>query len=511
MRNFKQRLRIGCVAVFVTWGGARDIALAADLHCSAYRTRSEGVEAIASGQVEEDALFQGNTRHAQDDPEGRPLPQMSAIDIKRSLAKFLLPKSDWLDPSTLFYTVHNQSYPSTDPEVINLPIDLYWCLAAKGDLVLLSDESMDHYTRIADIDHEHQSIILIDRWPNFLTEFTVGDPQLFVATSGKLAGYTLVRLKWSDFARLFRAAITIDTPEFADQLQRIMPSNAWTPEVEIALGRSLLYVGALGKSVPYRAADLLNGGILDAKVMGKDLIIVQSVTAAYTANALAFFAAIRDNRQDLVEITTKQLRGIMENYGAAVAQNLSSEDWLRIAMAASSVDQEVVNDSVAKAIAKDPRDYRPFLLRATTNLRILRDPGDPNQEHAAVDPESIFDDSDSALQLMTAKETEFKNRKLDFKKKQGLYWEMGWFAINQDDAELEQLRIDRIEALTARGVARLHLGHLQAAVEDGLKVIELAPKRQDGYQIAGQAELLLGHTASGNAYLERAATLQSSP
>src|SRR4030095_7643467 len=115
----------------------------------------------------------------------------------------------------VFFTIHNEKRPSKDREVINLSSDIYWCLAASGDMVLLSDRFLNHYAKIVSIDHESQTIDLIDRWPDFHRKFIGVAPQFVTGTYGtKTAGRTLVRFSRSDFERLFVAAITIDTPDF---------------------------------------------------------------------------------------------------------------------------------------------------------------------------------------------------------------------------------------------------------------------------------------------------------
>src|SRR5262249_44731211 len=149
--------------------------------------------------------------------------------------KLLLPMIAPRDSSALFFTFYSSEHPSEDPEVINIPADVYWCLAAFGDSVLLSDGmNMHHYSNVASIDHEKQTVALIDHSPNILSEFIGVVPEIFAAPSGRFAGKTLVQFSRSDFERLFIAAITIDTPEFIEPLKRMIPPKAWTPEIEVA-------------------------------------------------------------------------------------------------------------------------------------------------------------------------------------------------------------------------------------------------------------------------------------
>src|ERR1700745_63629 len=90
----------------------------------------------------------------------------------------------------------------------------------------------------------------------------LSSPELFTAPpgSGRITGKKLVRFSRADFEQLFVAAITIDTPELVKLLKRTIPPEAWTPEIDIAIGRSLLYAGQ-NKSFAPPAADFIIDGV----------------------------------------------------------------------------------------------------------------------------------------------------------------------------------------------------------------------------------------------------------
>src|SRR5215470_8129008 len=154
-----RRLRFGILIVVIAWAWAATSALTAD-QCAERRVRSPAVEDIASAIMADDVLFQGHATLAERAGEGRPTPDLSTIDYKRAWVKFLLPKLEWRDINALFFTFNVSEHPARDPEVINVPFDSYWCLAAMGDMVLLSDGFRDHYAKVAAIDHRAQTVDL---------------------------------------------------------------------------------------------------------------------------------------------------------------------------------------------------------------------------------------------------------------------------------------------------------------------------------------------------------------
>ncbi len=161
---------------------AHTVAIAAKLQCMEPRTVSPVVAAIAELNIGRNIADQGHTLYGG--LVGVPPPKDSVIALKRAWTKFALPNEEWRDMAIRFFTLQNDEFPSTDREVLNLPFEVYWCLAAKGDMVLLSDLSNDHYTRIASIDRAHETVDLIDRWPNILLEFNGVAPVSFVAPAG---------------------------------------------------------------------------------------------------------------------------------------------------------------------------------------------------------------------------------------------------------------------------------------------------------------------------------------
>jgi hypothetical protein len=457
------------VIIAIGWAGSQTVALAADPLCRELRDRSEGVEQYADSSVKKIARSQGNTTHAQDEEEGRPLPKMSPIDYKRSWVKSVLPTVELQDQNALFFTVHNEEYPSTDPEVINLPFDVYWCLAAKGDVILLFDLNTAHYTMIASVDRERQTVDMIDRWPNILSEFVGTNPELFTAQSGKLTGSTLVRFTRNDFAQLFNAAITLDTPNFETLLKRTLPPVGWTPELQLAVGRSLLYAGKY-KAFAVPAADLIIAGVRDAGRAGKRDLVEESIPAMFAALAISHSVLVSEGNE-AAALAARRYRDQIENeYGSVPIQQLVAEDALRIAIAALKVDPETARFFLDQAIKKNPLDYRAFLFRSKLTYQTLQiSPGASRDDDMAV-AGRVQKDAESALQLIETREREIKQRRADRMQKRGVYWTRGKSAEDEDDAELVEMTSDRTEAgnlLNTLNIVRIFIDKFEGTKAGG--------------------------------------------
>ena len=310
--------RLGILITLIGCGVTQAVALTADPQCAEARKRPEGVEQIAYGMMADQVLFQGRETHAQDTEEGRPVPEMEAIDYKRAWVKFLLPVTEWSDRNALFFTFHSaEEHSSSDPEVINIPFAVYWCVAAMGDLVLLSDRlRTHHYSSIVSIDHDKRTITLIDRWPNILSEFVGIAPDVFTAPSGseRITGKKLVRFSRTDFEQLFVAAITVDTPELVKLLRRTIAPGAWTPEMDIAIGRSLLYARQ-NKSFAPTAADFIIDGVRAAGRRGKQDLVEQTLPAMFTAVALAHSALMAAGNQNAARAARQYRDAIVAGMG----------------------------------------------------------------------------------------------------------------------------------------------------------------------------------------------------
>jgi hypothetical protein len=452
-----QRTRLLAYAAIVLMAVATKPTVAADRQCSERAVTSPAVQELAERFIRDNAAAQGHTTYAG--TVGRPLPKMSAIEVKRSWTKFVLPAAQWRDQAIMFFTVYNQKLPLTDREVINLPFNVYWCLASKGDIVLLSDMQNDHYTRIAAINRERQTVDLIDRWPNILLDFGRVPPVAVTAQVGSVTA-TLVRFSRSEFERLFKAAIILDTADFIYLLEREIPRERWTPELYIAIGRSLLYAGKY-KAFPDVAADFIIEGVRAGRKSGNHDLVYESIPIMFAALTMtqSIHLAKGDEKAD---IARKQLEDMATLFGSAPMQRLDAEDAMRIgAFASAAEDWRTAVRFLGQAIDKNSGDHRGYFFRSETWRKILRSVS-ATRDQALTAARQAQQDAETALKLIAVREREFAQRIRDGEQNRGLYWERA-DAVEEDKVEYEELKVQREQALRLRDDFRLLVGELERA------------------------------------------------
>jgi hypothetical protein len=447
-----QRTRLLAYAAIALMAWATKPSVAADRQCSERAVTSPAVEELAERLIRDNAAAQGHTTYAG--TAGRPLTKTSAIDIKRSWTKFVL-----RDQSMMFFTIYNQKLPATDREVINLPFEVYWCLASKGDIVLLSDLQADHYTRIAAIDRERQTVDLIDRWPNIFLDFGRVPPVAVTAQVGSVTA-TLVRFSRSEFERLFKAAIILDTANFIYLLERQIPRERWTPALYIAIGRSLLYAGKY-KAFPDLAADFIIDGVRAGRKAGNDDLVNESTPIMFAALTMSRSIHLAKG-DEKAEVARKQLEDMATLFGSAPMQRLDAEDAVRIgAFASAAGDWQTAVRFLGQSIDKNPRDHRGYFFRSETWANILRSVT-VTRDQALTAARQAQQDAESALELIAARELEFAQRIHEGEQNRGLYWERA-DAVEEDKAEYEELKVQGEQSARLRDDFRRLVGELERA------------------------------------------------
>ncbi len=453
-----QRSRLSAAVIALIAGVATpSMSVAADRQCAQRPPTSPAVAELTERFVRDNAAAQGRTIYGG--TARRPRPKMSAIDIKRSWAKFVLPAEEWRDQAVMFFTIYDQKLRSTDSEVLNLPFDVYWCLAAKGDIVLISDSLTDHYVRIAAIDRERQTVDLIDRWPNILLDFG-GDS--VTARIGSVNA-TLVRFSKPDFAHLFRAAIILDTADFVHALERELPRESWPPELYIAVGRSLLYAGKY-KTFPGVAADFIIDGVRAAGRAGRQDLVEETVPAMFAAVAIAHSFEIARGNQDGARLMSRYFSEILTRYKNQPMERLSAEDALRIGFfALDSGESQTALIFLGEAIEKAPRDHRAYFFRAQTWRKIIQSRL-ANRDEALRAARQAQQDAETALELIAVRERELARRLEEGMQDRGVYWER-IDAAQEDEAESVEIKTQREAALRLRDDFRQLIGQLEDAAK----------------------------------------------
>ena len=82
--------------------------------------------------------------------------------------------------------------------------------------------------------------------------------------------------------------------------------------------------------------------------------------------------------------------------------------------------------------------------------------------------------------------------------------------MKEDAQEAQGIFPERVLALRLRGALRLFSGDLEGSKADGLELISLDPESPDGYEIAGEAEGLLGNSEASRKLLSSTLVRQPS-
>ena len=265
----------------------------------------------------------------------------------------------------------------------------------------------DHYTRIAAIDRERQTVDLIDRWPNILLDFGRVPPLAVTAQIGSVTA-TLVRFSRSDFERLFKAAIILNTADFIHLLEREVPRERWTPELYIAIGRSLLYAGKY-KAFPDLAADFIIDGVRAGRKSGNQNLVDTSIPVMFAALTMSRSILLAKG-DEKAEIARKQLEDMATVFGSAPMQRLDAEDAMRIgAIASAASDWPTAIRFLSQAIEKNPRDHRGYFFRSETWRKILRSVS-ATRDQGLTAAREAQQDAETALELIAVREREFASR-----------------------------------------------------------------------------------------------------
>jgi len=222
-----------------------------------------------------------------------------------------------------------------------------------------------------------------------------------------------------------------------DSVKRAVPTEMWTPELSIALGLSLLHAHK-EPTISLPAADLLSEGVRAAGRSGKQNLADSTVSAMFTAYALAHYFLAAQGNTASADSALKYMTAIKDKYGADLFNALDADDMFRIASAAAGArDWDAAYAFCARTIAKDPRDRRPYLLRLVTTYRRL-DAGLRLQSLAI----AATGDAETVLRLIDDRRQEFKQRQIDFAQRRGVYWIKGTTIKEVDSAELDDMARD---------------------------------------------------------------------
>jgi tetratricopeptide (TPR) repeat protein len=492
MKRFKGGLSGACVAAALL---LECPTVNADDDCgSAIDAFSQEGELLA--QIDEQDAFrllyaQGQLAYAGAQPNPRPLPKVFLLDHARNLSAFSehrggMESAIQVAANGLFYAIFNEKPGSREPEAINAPAQVMWCLLRPGTYLLLNDGNTAHYTIVGKVDRESGLVYLVDLWPDTIfllkdrnfedidarligrdgKELTVQEAQSSEAAS------VLVRITRAELLRVLVGAIRRDTPEFEERFYSLHPDARRDLKTRTAFG--LLFLNGPGGRFNEAAVPALQSALDLAKSLNATSEARFLAGRLYLSSWIQVGAAIDDTTATEAQRRAEYLaakfgeRELVDGYVAADLFRLGNafmgprrSDWKHAAAA------------FGLAIEKDPDYSEAYVRRADAEFELGH-------------PSNVINDTSRALNLIVPKMAALLQDKEQRRPDDivGLY---------SDQWAIEALRDDLVHAMEWRSQSFLKLADYQGALDDANELMKIAPDKWLAYAVCGRAQLGLNN------------------
>jgi tetratricopeptide (TPR) repeat protein len=169
-------------------------------------SRSEQFQHFVAYKVLADAAESTLLGNSGESPDARPTVHESIGDMRRQSEELLGSiqlSSPFRLPGLTYFAVMDQKLRSADDEVIGVPHNMLWCFVHEGDLVLLSDHTTPHYTRVYRVDRTGKRIFFTDQSPE----------QMFILEGRNTLGLH-GQLDFPDLHQTYRQVLQFNFPGF---------------------------------------------------------------------------------------------------------------------------------------------------------------------------------------------------------------------------------------------------------------------------------------------------------
>lgn len=475
--------------------------------------RDPRVEAIAHDSKWWSLLTQDLFGYAGDDPDPRPLPKRTLYSIKKKMSEYLQAgieqqsRSDAVDKKPWAWDAFHLAFCSDRfkmplDEVIPVPREDLWWLAAPDDLVLLSDRVTHHYTTVDQVAREAERIFFIDEWPeriflrhglNAAGVAAQVDSYLAGVLDGVapgLRGKKHVSITREEFSRVAVGLISLDTPNLLDRYLEHRPEAKTSFAVRYAFGAALMDV-ELDRLARYAvghfkaawriasASPAAGDAELAAARLYQALAIAEQVQR-YAGEPLAA-KPFADERCNL----------LASHDEARLLERLDIESVARIGNAAGHAqDFDTARRFLDRAVARDAHHEGARHLRAMVRSRQSEWQG-------------VIDDLTAAL-AANSERTRRRQAERDARDPRDRH------GLSDDEARLGGLRSRRLEELSLRVTACLQLQRASEAQAAAEEMVAVAPERPEGHRTLGALALQAGSTAKAQEHLRAARALEPS-
>jgi tetratricopeptide (TPR) repeat protein len=492
-------------------GAGEPLSAPADL--DARPARDSRVEAVAHKSKFWSLLQQDLFGYAGDDPDPRPLPTRTLHSIKQKMTAYLQAsveeraRSDSPTPwawDALYLVFCSDRVKMPLGQVIPVPREDLWWLAATDDLVLLSDRVTHHYTTVDSVARPADRIFFIDEWPERfflraglnaagvaaeLHPYIAGVLDQYLPPG--LRGKKHVSISRAEFQRVIVGLVTLDTPELLDRYLEHRPQARQNFSVRFSMGMALMEAerDQLARwAVPHFSA-ALRAAAAGAEAKHAEL----AAARLYQALAIADFVQRYSASDPLAgKPFADTLRGLLAQHDEQVlSARLGVEDIARIGNAAGHAQRFAAAACyLDHAVAREPDHEGARHLRAMVRFRLPDWPG-------------VVEDISAAL-AANACRTQARQDERAARDPRDRY------GIGDDDALLGGLRRRRLEELNLLVNACVHLQRGPEARAAAEEMVAVDANKPDGHRILGALASQAGQIAEARRHFEAALALEKS-
>lgn len=452
-------------------------------------------------------LTQNVFGYAGDDPNPRPLPTRTLYTMKKQMSDYLQAgveqraRSDEPGRKPWAWDALQLAFCSSRvkmrlDEVIPVPREDLWWLAAPGDLVLLSDRVTHHYTTVDHVGREADRIFFIDEWPDriFLraglnaagVEAQVFDYMagVFEGVAPQFSGKKHVSISRDEFLRVIVGLVTLDTPALFERYLVHRPEAKSNFSLRYAFGAALMDVemDRLAKfAVPHFKA-AWRAAMADPRAGEAD----EAATRLYQALVIARFSQQYEGDALVAKPFVDELRHLLLKQAEdSLLARLSVEQLARIGNAAGHAQEfQAALGYLDRAVARDSTHEGARHLRAMVRSRTGDWPG-------------VVDDITAAL-AANAMRIGAREAQRDARDPRDRY------GLDDDKNRLAGLRSRRLEELGLLFSACGQIQQWPRAREAAEEAVTLAPDRPEGHRLLGVLAIQAGQTTEARRHLSAA-------
>lgn len=465
--------------------------------------RDPRIEDLATNSWQSTLMEQTMVKYAGDDEDPRALPVRTLFSVREKMQDALDAErgaAPHLAAHGVYFAFCHEGVRMPADQVIAVPRQDLWWLAAPGDLLLLSDKVTHHFATMLFAAPDADRLYLVDEWPDriFLREgfneenvrATV-EPFFASVFESILPGRQQVGLTRDEYLRVIVGLVTLDTPALLDRYLQRRPALPENAAAMYSLGRNLM-TPARDEIARFAAPYFAEAERLAAA--GGDAEVERDAAAwSYAAHTISAMGQGRSKDHLAVKPFAEELRRLRARFGEQeLLARLDVEVLARLGNAAGHAEQyDAAFRYLDLAVARDPFHDAAHWMRA--KVRQYRQ-----------DPEGQVADATEAL-ARNAAWIARREAERDGRDPRDRYGRM------DDEGRIAGLKSRRWEELLIRSHAFLALDRLDDAQADAEAAIALRPERSASYKrLAGIAQRKQDFAAM-RAYLEAALEREKNP